>query len=129
MFAKHESRRHKAERVAEQAWDHLAAAVDAAEASTRRQYAGASRKARRQYTGTSKKVSSGTKEARRRATAAYAALSGRRQRTRWEWLVAATLIGAAAGWVATSVTRRVRDDEAPVALPESLADEFARTRP
>jgi hypothetical protein len=127
MFSKHESRRLRAERIAGQAWDHLAAAVDATEASTRRQYTGASKKARRQYADTSKKVTNGTKEARRRAAAAYAALSGRRQRTPWEWLVAATFVGAAAGWVATSVTRRVRGGDAPVALPESLADEFART--
>jgi hypothetical protein len=116
MFVKQESRRHKAERIAGQAWDHLAAAVDSAELSTRRQYA-----------DTSKKVSDGTLEARRRAAAAYAALSGRRQRVGWEWLVGATLVGAAAGWIATTVTRRMRNGDAPVALPESLADEFVRT--
>jgi hypothetical protein len=116
MFAKQDSRRRKAERIAGQAWDQLNAAIDSAESSTRRQYA-----------DTSKMVSDGTKEARRRAAAAYAALSGRRQRIRWEWLGAATLVGAAAGWVATAVTRRVRNGGAPVALPESFADEFART--
>jgi hypothetical protein len=116
MFAKHQSRRYKAERIAGQAWDQLASAVDSAESSTRRQYA-----------DTSKKVSNGTKEARRRAAVAYAALSGKRQPVRWGWLGAATLVGAAAGWVATTVTRRVRHGDAPVALPESLADEFART--
>ena len=116
MFAKQDSRRRKAERIAGQAWDQLNSAIDSAESSTRRQYA-----------GTSKKVNDATVEARRRAAAAYAALSGRRQRIRWEWLGAATLLGAAAGWIATTVTRRVRHDDAPVELPESLADEFART--
>jgi len=116
MFDKHGSGRHKAERIAGQAWDHLTAAVESAEQSTRKQYGDKSRK-----------VSDGTKEARRRAAAAYAALSGRPPRTRWELLVAATLVGAAAGWVATSVTRRVMNGE-PLSLPESLTDEFTSSR-
>jgi hypothetical protein len=76
MFGIHDTRRHAADRIADSADD------------------------------TSKKISAGTREARRRAGAAMAALAGRRQRTRWEWLAAATLAGVAAGWVATSVTRR-----------------------
>ena len=116
MFDRYESRRRKAERIAGQAWDQLSAAVDSAEASTRRQYA-----------DTSKKISKGTKEARRRANTAYAVLAGRRQRTQWGWIAAATLVGAAAGWVATTVTRRAMNGE-PLSLPESLADEFASPR-
>jgi len=117
MFDRYESRRRKAERIAGQAWDQLSAAVESAESTTRRQYA-----------DTSKKFSDGTKEARRRAAQAYAALAGRHQRTRWEWLAAATLVGAAAGWAATTVTRRAMNGEPPLALPESLADEFASHR-
>jgi len=117
MFDRYESRRRKAERIAGQAWDQLSAAVESAESTTRRQYA-----------DRSKKLSDGTKEARRRAANAYAALAGRRQRTPWEWMAAATLVGAAAGWAATTVTRRAINGHHPHELPESLADEFASHR-
>jgi hypothetical protein len=117
MFDRHESRRQKAERIAGQAWDHLTAAVDAAEMSTRRQ-----------YVDTSKKISDSRHEARRRAAAAYAALTGLRQRTRWEWIAAATLAGVAAGWIATTVTRRAMNGAGSLTLPESLDDEFVHTR-
>jgi hypothetical protein len=116
MFDKQKSRRHKAERIAGQAWDQLTAAVDSAEASTRKQYADKSRK-----------ISGSTKEARRRAAAAYAALTGRRPRTQWELVAAAALVGVAAGWVATSVTRRAMNGE-PLSLPESLTDAFTPSR-
>jgi hypothetical protein len=117
MFDRYESRRRKAERVAGQAWDQLSAAVESAEASTRKQYGQAS-----------KKVNETSKEARRRAAEAYAALSGRRRRAPWEWLAAATLVGAAAAWAATTVTRRAMNGQNPLSLPESLADEFTSPR-
>jgi hypothetical protein len=117
MFHRYETRRRKAERIAGQAWDQLSAAVESAESSTRRQYA-----------DTSKKISNSTKEARKRAARAYAALAGRRQRTPWQWLAAATLVGAAAGWVATTVTRRAMNGQDDMSLPASLADEYAAPR-
>ena len=117
MFDRYESRRRKAERIAGQAWDQLSAAVESAEASTRKQYG-----------ETSKRFTDSTKEARRRAAEAYAALSGRRRRTPWEWIAAATVVGAAAGWAATTVTRRAMEGQNPLSLPESLADEFASPR-
>src|SRR5262245_3643162 len=126
MFGRQESRRHKAERIAGQAWDQLAAAVDSAEKSTRTASRRAARRASRRYAQTSGRLNGATVEARRRASAAYSALSGHRPRARWEWLAAASLVGLAAGWAATTVTRRVRYGQRPVELPESLAEEFAR---
>ena len=35
MFSTSKSRRHRAERIAGQAWDHLTSAIDSAEASTK----------------------------------------------------------------------------------------------
>jgi hypothetical protein len=116
MFDRFGSRRRKAERIAGQAWDQLTAAVESAEESTRKR-----------YVDNSRKITNGTKEARRRAAAAYAALSGRRQRTHWELVAAAAVVGVAAGWVATSVTRRAVNGE-PLRLPETLSDAFTPSR-
>ena len=89
MFGTKEPRRHKAERIAGQAWDNLSAAVDSAGASTR----SASRRATGILDDTSHRVGSGTKEARKRANAAFDALAGRRRSTPWGWLAAAGLVG------------------------------------
>ena len=113
MFGKHHARRHIADQVAGQAWDHLTAAVEAAQESTRRRYA-----------DRSKRIGDGTREARRRAAAAYDALAGRSRRSPWEWFAAATLFGVVAGWIATALTRRVRDRSDAVSVPDSLAEEF-----
>ena len=131
MFNKDTSRRSKAERIAGQAWDHLTSAVDNAEATTK----DTARRAVSYYDHAADRFDSGRTEAARRANAAYAALSGRRQRTNWGPLAAAILVGAAVGWVATRASRASRasrqavDRSDPIVLPESLADEFARTRP
>jgi hypothetical protein len=124
MFSTSKSRRHRSERIAGQAWDHLTSAIDSAEASTKH----ATRRAASFYGDASDRFDGGRKEAIRRANNAYAALAGRRQRTRWQWLAAATLAGAAVGWVVTTVSRQARDRNAPLELPESLADEFVQTR-
>ena len=116
MFGRLETRRRRAEQIAEQAWDHLTEAVESAEESIRRQHG-----------GTSKRITTGTREARRRAAVAYEALTGRRRRTPWEWFAAATLVGAAAGWVVTAVTHRVRDGSDPMTLPESFVEEFTHS--
>ena len=98
MFGKQESRAHRAERIAGQAWENLVSAVDSA--------GSASRKAAGYLDDTTNRVGSGAKEARVRASAAFDALAGRRQPRPWGWLAAATLVGAALGWVATTFGRK-----------------------
>lgn len=130
MFGRQESRRQRAERIAGQAWDNLTSAVDSAGSSTR----SAGRRAAMLFDDTSNRVESrakearrraesGAKEARRRANAAFDALAGRRQPPQWGWLAAATLVGAALGWVATTLGRQVVSKADAVELPDSLADE------
>jgi hypothetical protein len=119
MFGRQSSRT-RAERIAGQAWDNLVSAVDNAGSATRSATRSAKRHALTMMDDASDRVGSGTKEARRRANAALDALSGRRQRTPWGWLAAATLVGAAAGWVATTVGRQLLSEPRPLALPDSL---------
>ena len=126
MFGKQESRRHKAERIAGQAWDHLSSAIDAAGTSTR----SVRRRAESVYDDTSGRVGTGAKEAKVRASNAYDALLGKRPRgTSWGGLAAATLAGAAVGWVVTTAGRRAMARPTPLELPDSLSDEFVRTHP
>jgi hypothetical protein len=125
MFGKQESRRHKAERIAGQAWDNLTTAVDAAGSTTRT----AGKKAAVLFDDTSNRVGSGAKEARRRANAAFDALSGKRQPTPWGWLAAAALVGAAIGWVATTAGRQLVSDPDVLELPDSLSDDSVMPRP
>ena len=127
MFGKQESRRHKAERIAGQAWENLTSAVGTAEATTRT----AGKKAAALYDDTSTKVGSGAREARKRATEArkraneaFDALAGKRRPTPWGWLAAAALVGAALGWVATSAGRRLSATPQAMDLPDSFADDF-----
>ncbi|MDT5027346.1 MAG: hypothetical protein QOE61_3772 [Micromonosporaceae bacterium] len=119
MFTKQESRRHKGERIAGQAWDNLSAAVDTAGASTK----SASRKAAGIFDDTSNRVGSGAKEARKRANAAFDALAGRRRPLPWGWLAAAGLVGAAVGWVVTTAGRQFLPHRDALELPDSLADD------
>lgn len=123
MFGKQESRRHKAERIAGQAWENLSAAVDSAGASTKT----ASRKAAGIFDDTSHRVGSGAKEARQRANAAFDALAGRRRPTPWGWLAAAALVGAAVGWVATTAGRQFMPNRDALELPDSLSDDSLST--
>src|SRR5688572_4214378 len=102
MFGNRRSR-NKAERLAGQAWENLSTAVESAGTSTRSagQRAGRLFEDASDRVGTgAKRVGSGAKEARRRANAAYDALSGKRQRTPFGLLAAVALVGAAFGWVA-----------------------------
>ena len=136
MFGKQESRRHKAERIAGQAWDNLSAAVDSSTKS-------AGKKAVGMFDDTSsrvgsgakearKRAGSGAKEARKRANEAFDALAGRRRPTRWGWLAAATLVGAAIGWVVTTVSQKFMPRHDALELPESLVDDnldTASTKP
>lgn len=119
MFGIRESRRHKAERIAGQAWDQLTTAVDSAGSTAR----GARKRAESIYGDASSRMGTGTKEARRRATDAYDALLGRRQRgTSWGWVATAAAAGLAVGWVATMVGRKALDGPEPLTL-ESVRDD------
>jgi hypothetical protein len=117
MFGRHESRRHKAERITGQAWENLVSAVGSAGSSTR----SAGRRAAALIDGTSNRVESGAKEARRRAGAAFDALAGRRPARPWGLLAAVSLGGLALGWVAALLGRRVTPRKDTVTLPDSLA--------
>jgi ElaB/YqjD/DUF883 family membrane-anchored ribosome-binding protein len=119
MFGKRESRRHKAERIASQAWDNLSAAVDSAGSSTR----SATKKAVSVLDDTSSRVESGAQEARKRANAAYDALAGRRKSTPWAWVAAAALVGAAFGWLANTAGKHLMPHGDQLELPDSLADD------
>jgi hypothetical protein len=119
MFGTHTSRKRKAERIAGQAWHNLVSAVDNAGSATR----SAKRRAADLVDDASDRVGSGAVEARRRANAALDALAGRRPRGKpWGWLAAATLVGAAFGWVATTVGRQIVGRPEPLPLPDSLED-------
>jgi hypothetical protein len=129
MFGKKESRRHKAERITGQAFDHLSSVFDNAESTARSSARTVRQRAESAYGDASSRVGTGTKEARVRANNAYDALMGRkRRRTGWQWLAAATVFGAAAGWVATRVARKAAARDESLALPDSLSDEFVQTR-
>jgi hypothetical protein len=114
MFSKQESRRHKAERIASQAWQNLSAAVDSAGSATK--------KAAGVLDETSNRVGSGAKEARKRANDAFDALAGRRRSNKWGWLAAAALVGAAVSWVAAAAARRFMPSR-EFELPDSLAQD------
>jgi hypothetical protein len=122
MFGK-QTRRHQAERIAGQAWDHLTSAVDTAESNVR----SAKRRAGTVVDDTSSRIGKGGKEARLRAHEAYEALMGRRHRrgTSWGWLAAATAAGAAIGWVVTTYGRRALAEQ-DLTVPDS-AEDFIRT--
>jgi hypothetical protein len=124
MFGRH-ARSHRADRIAGLAWENLTSAVDSAGSSTR----SASKRAVGMLDQTSNRVGvrakRASKEAGRRANAAYDALAGRRQPTPWGWLAAAGLVGAAFGWVATMFGRQLRARQDILELPvmdEDLAD-------
>ncbi|MFG1801087.1 hypothetical protein ACGFI4_13070 [Micromonospora carbonacea] len=98
-------RRSKPERIADQAWQHLASAVVSAGDSVR----DTARSARRSGSGLADDagdlVGSAADEARRRAVRAFDALAGRRPALPWALLVGAALAGAAIGWAAGSAAR------------------------
>ncbi|MFF3856517.1 hypothetical protein [Micromonospora sp. NPDC002575] len=105
-------RRSKPERIADQAWQHLASAVVSAGDSVR----GTARSARRSGSGLAddagdlvgsagELVGSAADEARRRAVLAFDALAGRRPALPWGLLIGAALAGAAIGWAAGSAAR------------------------
>ncbi|WP_229402540.1 hypothetical protein [Micromonospora okii] len=98
-------RRSKPERIADQAWQHLASVVSSAGDSA----LGTARTVRRNGSGLADEagelVGSAAEEARRRAVLAFDALAGRRPALPWTLLISAALVGAAIGWAAGSVAR------------------------
>ena len=102
-------RRSRPERIADQAWEHLVAAVNSAGDSARSNASDAARSARRkgyQLTdGASDRIGSVTDEAWRRANRAVDALAGRRPGLPWGVLIGAGLVGAAIGWATSTAAR------------------------
>ena len=125
MFGTQTSRNRKAERIAGQAWNNLVSAVDSAGSATRSATRSAKRRAATMVDDASDRMESTTTEARRRANAAMDALAGRKPRTPWGWLAAATLVGAAFGWMAQRAGRTIVGRPDPLPLPDSLAHDSA----
>ncbi|BEL09281.1 hypothetical protein Q0Z83_074720 [Actinoplanes sichuanensis] len=97
MFAK----KNRAERTAEEAWEHLSSAWATAGDSAGR----AGRKSRRLASRAGDRVTSVTDEAVTRAAAAADALAGRRPSRPWLLIAGVGLLGAALGWAAASTAR------------------------
>ncbi|MGW4461678.1 hypothetical protein [Micromonospora sp. NPDC004704] len=105
------ARRSKPEQIADQAWQHLQATFGSAGESVRHVARDTAHSARRGTShladGAGDRVSSVADEAWRRATAASAALAGRRPGLPWLWIIGAAGLGAAIGWAAGSAARAV----------------------
>ncbi|HYN93342.1 MAG TPA: hypothetical protein VES42_05805 [Pilimelia sp.] len=107
MFGSGKSRRAQAaQRIAEEAWEQVVAAVesagDVAKTAGRRTSTVASTVAE----DAGSRASAAADEARYRAAAALDALAGRRPTTPWAWLAGATVAGLVIGWLAAASTRR-----------------------
>ena len=98
-----------AERMAEDAWDQLAAALGTA--------GNAARRAKRQTVdlagtaaGTAKdRVGTAKKEAKRRTNAAVDAIAGRKPARPWGWFAVFAALGATAGWLGGILSRRAAE--------------------
>ncbi|WP_380112697.1 hypothetical protein [Dactylosporangium cerinum] len=105
MSAQWKQGKRRAESVAEDAWDHLVSAVESARSvggtvkDRAYDFAG---EASSRYSSASDRVGSAADEAWHRASLAYDALSGRKQRTPWGWIAVAVLGGIAVGWAAAA---------------------------
>ncbi|MEH1170123.1 hypothetical protein V6V47_32585 [Micromonospora sp. CPCC 205539] len=110
-------RRSKPERIADQAWEHLASAVSSAGDSVLDTVRDTARSARRNSSdladGAGDLVGSAADEARRRASLAFDALAGRRPALPWTLLIGAALVGAAIGWAVGSAARAAGSQEDP----------------
>ncbi|GGN29049.1 hypothetical protein FHR83_007799 [Actinoplanes campanulatus] len=102
------SRKNQAEKTAEEAWEHLQSAWATAGKSAGR----AGRKSRKVAGRAGDRVTYVTDEAWARANAAASALAGRRPRRPWGVIVAAGLVGIAAGWVAAGTARAALERQA-----------------
>jgi hypothetical protein len=90
------------ERVAEQAWSNLTSTVESGGDLARAM----GRRTRNLVGETGHKVTSTTKEARRRTDAALDALAGRRPKRQWGPLVAVAAAAAALGWISAVFGRQ-----------------------
>ena len=119
------ARRSKPEQIADHAWEHLVSTFNSAGDSVRGAARDTARSARRGTShladGAGDRVNSVRDEAWRRATAASAALAGRRPGLPWLWIIGAVGVGAAIGWAAgSSCPRRDR--------PRGRGSEYDRER-
>jgi ElaB/YqjD/DUF883 family membrane-anchored ribosome-binding protein len=111
MFGK-KKRMSRAEQVAEDAWANLVAAMDSA-GGTAKTKAKAARSRASDLAGdladeASARVSSAAEEAWDRATRAYDALAGHKERRPWGWVAIGVLGGIAVGWaVAASAPKAI----------------------
>ena len=117
-------RRSRAERITDDAWDHLRSFVDSARSAGRHTaglagdaggaVSGLAGGAASAVGGAASVVGGAADEARRRASLAYDALAGRRMPTPWTLVIAVAALGAAIGWAAGSASRaaiaRMGDD-------------------
>src|SRR4029453_17580651 len=90
------------ERVAEQAWSNLTSTVESGGDLARTM----SRRTRHLVGDASHKVTSTTKEARRRTDAALDALAGRQPKKPWGPLFAVAAAGLVLGWISAIVGRQ-----------------------
>jgi hypothetical protein len=101
----------KPERMTDQAWEQLTAAVNSASDMVRQSAWDTARSARRTGAqladGAGTRVGSAADEAGQRARLALAALAGRRPGLPWAWLLGAGLAGTVIGWAASSAARAV----------------------
>jgi hypothetical protein len=118
MFAvRRTSRARSAQRVAEDAWEHLLAAVESAGDTAK----SAKKKSQNVADGMGSSVTAAADEARRRAGAALDALAGRRTRTHWEWVAGAVVAGLVVGWFAAAGARKATTEQEPAQAPEKDA--------
>jgi hypothetical protein len=106
-------RTREAERVAEQAFHELVAAVEAGgqgAKSLARRGADLADGATDRLSSATDLVGSAWGESRRRAGAAMDALAGRRPPIQWEWILAGAATGAVIGWLIARLTRRAAED-------------------
>jgi ElaB/YqjD/DUF883 family membrane-anchored ribosome-binding protein len=104
MFA----RKNRAERTAEEAWEHLSSAWTSAGDSAGK----AGRKGRRLAARAGDRVTSVTDEAVSRATAAADALAGRRPARPWTLIAGVGLFGVLVGWAVASTARAALERQA-----------------
>lgn len=113
------ARRSRTEQIADQAWEQLQSTFSSAGDSVRDATRHTVRSARRGTTHLAgeagDRVGAVRDEAWRRATAASAALAGRRPGLPWLWIIGAAGVGAALGWAAGSAARAMiaREGEDP----------------
>jgi hypothetical protein len=122
MTAQWKKGKRRAESVAEDAWDYLVSAVDSARSvggSVKDRAYDLADEASSRYGSASGRVGSAADEAWHRASLAFDALSGRKQRKPWGWIAIAVLGGIAVGWAAAAsapkaieaATARFEDEE------------------